>query len=1032
MLYFNRESFMWLSVLKSGVFILSLSFCAFAENLLQNPGFESGVQGWNAWGSEPTKEAQTGSGALLVHNKEPKWSGADQTILLPPGVNGVVLSGFMKTQKVMPGTKPWENARLSIEYVNEGGQVHGGYPSVTGQATGDTDWKSYSKTYPLFEGAYAVKVNLALGNGTGQVFFDEISLNFLKEDGTQFSLAEIKTYQAQQNKQTELWFKKSLNALHNGGFESGAEGWNFWGGVEDKQKKSGKKALKVHNTKATWSGADQKILLPSNTFKILVGGYIRTQDVVMGKENWEQARISVEFHDHAGNMVGGYPPVTGQFYKTNDWTWVQQTYFPPEGAKSLKVTCALGNAMGTAWFDDLKVVLAASDQSVLKPLQVTGPMDEGKWYAYPTAKGKTGSHFVDWSGLLDAPAGKHGFLQVKEGKFVFENGTPVKFWGTNLVAKDIFASHQEMDSLASRLAKMGANMLRLHHMDAPWSVPNIFGNKKGTRSLDSAALDRLDYLIYAMKNKGIYIFMDLLVHREFTPEDGVDQPMERGGKMTGFFNEKSIELQKEFATQLLTHYNPYTKLQYKDDPAIAASEFINESSLYTHFSGDALSPYYRQELQNKFLEIPAHKDKKLSVFGMEYSGHRATLRESVVGDTRASLDFITATEKKYYQTLNSHLRSLGVKYPLAGSNFPPPILAALHNNTDLDFIITNEYWDHPQVWKINDDWDRVLWAPFDNNPQLKNLAWTLVRSKSWFRVKDKPFMITEWNHCYPNEYVLEGVPLISAYGALQGWNGILEFDIRHGQQGEERITNISLSRKPEDMAHWVMAAPAFLGAYIKEAPGEVIEGVRPDQVQELPSYSDFLETNYHLPYITKVSKSFAQKSSQNHQQFNKFWDSETKVAKSETGELTLDGKKGWLEFSAAKLQGAVGFIKDHSFNLQDISFQVKNSHASVLAVSADQKDLSQSSSIYLVVTGPTKMTSQTYSHTRNSLKDIGKLPVLAQVIEGELSLKQGDWEIYSLSPAGEKGKKMKTEKVGEGTLFKLDQGRSHVYLAIRK
>ena len=31
----------------------------------------------------------------------------------------------------------------------------------------------------------------------------------------------------------------------------------------------------------------------------------------------------------------------------------------------------------------------------------------------------------------EKPAGKHGFLQTRGREFVFEDGTPVRFWGTN-------------------------------------------------------------------------------------------------------------------------------------------------------------------------------------------------------------------------------------------------------------------------------------------------------------------------------------------------------------------------------------------------------------------------------------------------------------------------------------------------------------------------------------------------------------------------------------------------------------------------
>ena len=50
---------------------------------------------------------------------------------------------------------------------------------------------------------------------------------------------------------------------------------------------------------------------------------------------------------------------------------------------------------------------------------------------------------VDISFLFEAekPAGKHGFLKVSGRDFVFEDGTKVKFWGTNFNGAGCFPEH---------------------------------------------------------------------------------------------------------------------------------------------------------------------------------------------------------------------------------------------------------------------------------------------------------------------------------------------------------------------------------------------------------------------------------------------------------------------------------------------------------------------------------------------------------------------------------------------------------------
>ena len=42
-------------------------------------------------------------------------------------------------------------------------------------------------------------------------------------------------------------------------------------------------------------------------------------------------------------------------------------------------------------------------------------------------KAETNKGAADFSHLLDAPAGKHGFVRVKDGHFYFEDGTRIRF-----------------------------------------------------------------------------------------------------------------------------------------------------------------------------------------------------------------------------------------------------------------------------------------------------------------------------------------------------------------------------------------------------------------------------------------------------------------------------------------------------------------------------------------------------------------------------------------------------------------------------
>jgi len=159
--------------------------------------------------------------------------------------------------------------------------------------------------------------------------------------------------------------------------------------------------------------------------------------------------------------------------------------------------------------------------------------------------------------VLDAPAGKHGFAKAKGRYFHFEDGTPAKFWGTNLSFSACFPSKKEAVIIADRLAFFGFNAVRLHHMDSNFDPQGIFKDiepsaqnpqMKKTTVFSKKQLDKLDYLIYQLKKRGIYIDINLLVSRDFTEADGVVAADQLGSAAipVSLFDPKLRELQKKY------------------------------------------------------------------------------------------------------------------------------------------------------------------------------------------------------------------------------------------------------------------------------------------------------------------------------------------------------------------------------------------------------------------------------------------------------------------------------------------------------
>ena len=80
-----------------------------------------------------------------------------------------------------------------------------------------------------------------------------------------------------------------------------------------------------------------------------------------------------------------------------------------------------------------------------------------------------GAPAVDLSRFLHAPAGAAGHIAAKGPHLVTPDGSRFRIWGVNICGPDCFPAKEEADREADRLAKLGVNCVRFHHMDSTWS-----------------------------------------------------------------------------------------------------------------------------------------------------------------------------------------------------------------------------------------------------------------------------------------------------------------------------------------------------------------------------------------------------------------------------------------------------------------------------------------------------------------------------------------------------------------------------------
>jgi hypothetical protein len=244
-------------------------------------------------------------------------------------------------------------------------------------------------------------------------------------------------------------------------------------------------------------------------------------------------------------------------------------------------------------------------------LMAQAPSTEGMFpFVIPGLAVPPAGSLVDVSWLNDRPAGEHGFVRVRAGHFVDGSGKRLRFLASNFTFGSCFPDHDTADKLAARLASLGLNCIRFHHIDNQAAPRGIW--KPGTpkkNEFDPGQLDRLDYFINALKRHGIYADINLHISRNYWEgedfPDGLASNRERQEKLPNYgkaidkINDQMIRMQRDYARALLTHENPYTHTSYAKEPCVAIVEINNENSLL-QLKVASLPEYYRAGVLKKW------------------------------------------------------------------------------------------------------------------------------------------------------------------------------------------------------------------------------------------------------------------------------------------------------------------------------------------------------------------------------------------------------------------------------------------------
>ena len=416
-------------------------------------------------------------------------------------------------------------------------------------------------------------------------------------------------------------------------------------------------------------------------------------------------------------------------------------------------------------------------KSTLKPMTVAaGP----EWIPFAASNVVAAGSPLDFSELRPTgkPCGAFGRVVSRGPHFEFEKrpGVPQRFYGVNLCEDANYPKTlEDARTLARILARIGYNSVRIHHHDG-FCIDKT--DPAGVR-LDEEKMRRMDALVTACTEEGIYLSTDLYVSRSRTPIAWRAVGVDRDGNLSQEDMKHSVPIHEgfyanyiAFATNWLGHVNAFTGRRYAEEPALAWISLVNEGNI-DGLSGPvfASSPGWQEAWDAWLAEKKAADPKMWGDITSELPNGLGRNRQG-----RAFLVFLQDVETRFAERTRRILADMGCKALVTDMNNWGQMSAALEKvrAEAFDYVDTHFYVDHPSF--LEKSWRPPSWCPNENIFRGRSAGAAMV---SAVRILDRPFTVSEYNYCGPGRYRGVGGIATGAEAALQDWAGLWRFAWAH-------------------------------------------------------------------------------------------------------------------------------------------------------------------------------------------------------------------------------------------------------------
>ncbi len=421
------------------------------------------------------------------------------------------------------------------------------------------------------------------------------------------------------------------------------------------------------------------------------------------------------------------------------------------------------------------------------------------------------------------PAGKYGRAVIgKDGNFAFEKrpDKPVRFFAFNAFANHLMTWKESMlladtpektranlKEFAAKVRRQGYNMVRFQGVDLL-----LMSGSPGYAKFGPSSLDHFQYLLFCLKEEGIYFGIDLFSYTGYEKfESQWNDAIAKRYKERMYFDPEARRMWLDGVKALMTVKNPHTGLSLNEEPALVYVDMHNEQELGIWAANKPLSmggvaplaeKAYRDFLSGRYGNDVKALEKSWNASFGSFNAVPLFTKSDLYADSargKDANDFLYGCEKEMLDFYRAGLDAIGCKtfatlYDVLG------YFRFTSIRRDVAVITSHGYHNHPT----------------DNNRPGSRMAQNSINStgalyfryRSSMRMWNRPFLITEYNAPFWGKYRHQEGLILPAYAALQNYAGITAHSLAVSRLSVP-LEDFQIGRDPIGRAGQVIAAFAY-------------------------------------------------------------------------------------------------------------------------------------------------------------------------------------------------------------------------------